>query len=51
MFNTSERMKILIAYDGSTCGNDSPKVLPRAGAPREVDALIVRIEERCWYRL
>ncbi len=42
----SERMKILIAHDGSTCANDALDDLPRAGLPREADALIVRVEER-----
>ena len=42
----SERMKILIAYDGSTCADDALNDLPRAGLPREADALIVQVEER-----
>lgn len=42
----NERMKILIAYDGSTCADDALNDLPRAGMPREADALIVRVEER-----
>ncbi len=42
----NERMKILIAYDGSTCADDALNDLPRAGLPREADALIVRVEER-----
>ena len=42
----SERMKILIAHDGSTCADDSLNDLPRAGLPREAEALIVRVEER-----
>lgn len=42
----SERMKILIAYDGSTCADDALNDLPRAGLPREADALIVHIQER-----
>ena len=42
----SERMKILIAHDGSTCADDALNDLPRAGLPREADALIVRVEER-----
>lgn len=42
----NERMKILIAYDGSTCANDALNDLPRAGLPREADALIVQVQER-----
>ena len=42
----NERMKILIAYDGSTCADDALNDLPRAGLPREADALIVRVQER-----
>ena len=42
----SERMKILIAYDGSTCADDALNDLPRAGLPREADALIVQVQER-----
>ena len=42
----NERMKILIAYDGSTCADDALNDLPRAGLPREADALIVNVEER-----
>ena len=42
----SERMKTLIAYDGSTCADDAINDLPRAGLPRQADALIVHIQER-----
>ena len=42
----NERMKILIAYDGSTCADDALNDLPRAGLPREADALIVQVQER-----
>jgi len=42
----NERMKILIACDGSTCADDALDDLPRAGLPREADALIVHVEER-----
>ena len=42
----SERMKILIAYDGSTCAGDALDYLSRAGLPREADALIVNVQER-----
>ncbi len=39
-------MKILIAYDGSTCADAAINDLPRAGLPRQADALIVHIQER-----
>ena len=42
----NERMKILVAYDGSTCADDALNDLPRAGLPREADALIVQVQER-----
>lgn len=42
----NERIKILIAYDGSTCADDAINDLPRAGMPREAAALIVHIQER-----
>ncbi len=42
----NERMKILIAYDGSTCADDALNDLPRAGLPREADALIVYVQEQ-----
>ena len=42
----NERIKILIAYDGSTCADDAINDLPRAGLPREADALICHVQER-----
>jgi nucleotide-binding universal stress UspA family protein len=42
----SEQMKFLIAYDASTCADDALNDLPRAGLPREADALIVNVQER-----
>ena len=42
----NERVKILIAHDGSTCADDALNDLPRAGLPREADALIVQVQER-----
>lgn len=42
----NEQMKILVACDGSTCADDALDDLPRAGLPREADALIVRVQER-----
>ena len=42
----NERMKILVGYDNSTCADDALNDLPRAGLPREADALIVQVEER-----
>ncbi len=41
----NERMKILISYDGSSCAGDAIKDLPRAGMPREAEALIVAVQE------
>lgn len=41
----NERIKILIAYDGSVCADDVINDLPRAGLPREADALIVHVRE------
>lgn len=42
----NERLKILAAYDGSTCADDALGDLARAGLPREADALIVLIQEQ-----
>ncbi len=42
----NERTKILIAYDGSTCADEALNDLPRAGLPREAEALIVNVQER-----
>lgn len=39
-------MKILICYDGSTCADDAIQDLPRAGLPREADALIVGVQDQ-----
>ena len=39
-------MKILIACDGSACADDALDDLPRAGLPREADALIIHVEEQ-----
>ena len=43
--NINELMKILISYDGSSCAGDAIKDLPRAGMPREAEALIVAVQE------
>ena len=42
----SEKMKILIAYDGSEYADNAINELPRAGLPREAEALIVNVRER-----
>ena len=42
----SEKMKILVAYDGSDCVDNAINDLPRAGLPREAEALIVNVQER-----
>ena len=44
--NINEETKILISYDGSSCAGDAIKDLPRAGLPREAQALIVAVQER-----
>lgn len=40
-----ERMKILVAYDGSDCADDTLIDLRRAGLPPEADALVINVEE------
>lgn len=40
-----ERMKILIAYDGSECADAALADLRRAGLPRDVDALVFSVAE------
>ena len=39
----NEKMKILIAYDGSNCSKEAIKDLRRAGLPRETEALVVSV--------
>jgi len=39
-------MKILIAYDGSESANNAINDLPRAGLPREAQALLLNVRER-----
>ena len=39
-------MKIIIAYDGSTCADDAINDLPRAGLPRQADVLIIHVQEK-----
>jgi hypothetical protein len=41
----SEKMKILIAYDGSDCANAALEDLQRAGLPRVAEALIMSVAE------
>jgi nucleotide-binding universal stress UspA family protein len=41
----SERMKILIAYDGSACADAALDDLQRAGLPREAEAQIISVTE------
>jgi nucleotide-binding universal stress UspA family protein len=41
----NERMKILIAYDGSECADGAIEDMQRAGLPAEADALVVSVEE------
>lgn len=39
----SERMKVLIAYDGSNSAQAALAELPRAGLPREVEAVVISV--------
>jgi hypothetical protein len=39
----SERMKVLIAYDGSSSAQAALEELPRAGLPREVEAVVLSV--------
>lgn len=41
----NERMKIMIAYDGSECADAAIDDLRRAGLPSEADALVVSVAE------
>lgn len=42
----NEKMKILVAYDGSDFAKRSLNELPRAGFPREAEVMIVNVKER-----
>lgn len=41
----NERMKVLVAYDGSAYADDALEDLRRAGLPREAEALIVSVSD------
>ena len=41
----SEKMKVLIAYDGSSCANAALDDLQRAGLPRVSEALIMSVAD------
>lgn len=41
----SERMKILVGYDGSECADAALDDLKRAGLPREAEALVISVTE------
>jgi hypothetical protein len=41
----NEKMKILIAYDGSDCANSALDDLQRAGLPPEAETLIITVAE------
>src|SRR5215475_13185796 len=41
----TEKMKILISYDGSDCANAALEDLPRAGLPRVAEALMLSVAE------
>ena len=45
----SERMKIMIAYDGSDCADAALEDLRRAGLPQEAEALIFTVAEAWLY--
>src|ERR1044071_2615393 len=41
----SEKMKILIAYDGSACADNAMEDMQRAGLPAEAEAWVISVEE------
>ena len=41
----TNRMKLLIAYEGSICANAAIEDLLRAGLPREVEALVISVAD------
>ena len=41
----NQRMKILLAYDGSSCADDALKELHRAGLPAEAEVMIFSVAE------
>lgn len=41
----AERMRVLVAYDGSDCADAALTDLQRAGLPREVEALVFTVGE------
>jgi nucleotide-binding universal stress UspA family protein len=41
----SEKMKILIAYDGSDCANAALDDLHRAGLPKDAEAIVISVTE------
>jgi nucleotide-binding universal stress UspA family protein len=45
MMEDRDRMKILIAYDGSECAESAIDDLKRAGLPRRADAIVLTIAE------
>ena len=45
MMKDKDRMKILIAYDGSECAESSIDDLKRAGLPRRAEAVVLTIAE------
>src|SRR5512145_1901372 len=45
MMEDKDRMKILIAYDGSECAESAIDDLKRAGLPRRAEAIVLTIAE------
>src|SRR5262245_11487665 len=45
MMKDRDRMKILIAYDGSECAESAIDDLKRAGLPRRAEAIVLTIAE------
>jgi nucleotide-binding universal stress UspA family protein len=43
-----EKMKVLVAYDGSKCADAAIDDLQRAGLPREGEALVVCVADESW---
>lgn len=42
----TDKMKILIAYDGSDCADAALTDLQRAGLPSDVEAIVLSVDEQ-----